>query len=617
MTEKPADKGTLRNPFQGVIAALFIGSLLGLALAIVGGIRLVNPVLLATGLTLAISCGILAGVGVAQASRYRIAPWPEDAQDTNGYESWEDQEESEHEEEPEDQDERESAEESIIAVSAKASALPKRDRTWKPRIDFKTAEAIGTGTAVFGILGVLVLIASNITPYSLSPVVASIATIISLAAAAMAFSIVGYFQGADADQFPEAAGLSRLARVMGWVLVVAGMSMICAWLTPHKVLTVLFYLVLVFDVFLSVNLFIAAQSADASEKKFPLDLAVISLLGSRTNPLASILDAAERQLGIDLRSTWALKVVRRSVEPLIVTLLFLAWISTSLTVIGPHEQGLVERLGVPLRKELLWPGLHMHWPWPVDRIIRVPVLRVQSLTVGHEMEERTGPEDVLWAVQHAANEYTLLLGNGRDLITIDAAVQFRIQDARRWIYNTSNPADALRAIAYRAVMRSTVNRTLEEALSENMVKLTAKMGQMVQQDADRLGLGVQVVAFTVGGMHPPVMVASDYQAVVSAEVGKVTSIVNAQVFHNQTVPAAEASAFTSENAARAEGTEALARAEGEAWSFRTIAAQYKAAQGEYFFRRRLEALEQTLGGRRFTIVDSRIQRDGGELWLMP
>ena len=60
---------------------------------------------------------------------------------------------------------------------------------------------------------------------------------------------------------------------------------------------------------------------------------------------------------------------------------------------------------------------------------------------------------------------------------------------------------------------------------------------MVQQDADALGLGVEVVAFTVGGMHPPVMVASDYQAVVSAELGKVTAIVNAQVFRNQTVPA--------------------------------------------------------------------------------
>ena len=90
--------------------------------------------------------------------------------------------------------------------------------------------------------------------------------------------------------------------------------------------------------------------------------------------------------------------------------------------------------------------------------------RVQALTVGHEGEEAGGPENVLWAREHAANEYTLLLGNGRDLITIDAAVQYRIDDPRAWRYHSQNPADALRAIAYRAVMRSTVNRTLADAL---------------------------------------------------------------------------------------------------------------------------------------------------------
>ena len=264
------------------------------------------------------------------------------------------------------------------------------------------------------------------------------------------------------------------------------------------------------------------------------------------------------------------------------------------------------------------PGLHMHWPWPVDRVFRIPVTRVQSLTVGHEGEERGGPEDVLWARQHAANEYTLLLGNGRDLITVDAAVQFRIADVRSWKYHCQNPAAALRAIAYRAVMRSTVNRTLSEALSENVVTLTGRMRAMVQRDADALGLGVEVLAFTVGGMHPPVMVASDYQAVVSAELGKVTAVVKAQAYRNLTVPAAEANALTIGNTAHAEGAETLAHAAGQAWSFRALQSQYHAAPQEFFFRRRLETLEKTLGLRGpFTVVDARFQRDGGELWVMP
>jgi regulator of protease activity HflC (stomatin/prohibitin superfamily) len=79
-----------------------------------------------------------------------------------------------------------------------------------------------------------------------------------------------------------------------------------------------------------------------------------------------------------------------------------------------------------------------------------------------------------------------------------------ISGTRAWHYRSQSPADALRAIAYRAVMRNTVNRTLADALSENVVTTTARMREMVQQDADALDLGIEVQGFTVGGMHPPV-----------------------------------------------------------------------------------------------------------------
>jgi regulator of protease activity HflC (stomatin/prohibitin superfamily) len=137
----------------------------------------------------------------------------------------------------------------------------------------------------------------------------------------------------------------------------------------------------------------------------------------------------------------------------------------------------------------------------------------------------------------------------------------------------------------------------------------------VQSDADALGLGVEVMAFTLGGMHPPVMVASDYQGVVSAELGKVTARVNAQVFRNQTVPLAATAVLTSVNGARAQGAENLAKAAGQAWSFRTLESQFKAAPEEFYFRRRLETLEKRLAALPFTVVDTRFQRDGGELWL--
>jgi regulator of protease activity HflC (stomatin/prohibitin superfamily) len=446
---------------------------------------------------------------------------------------------------------------------------------------------------------------------------AGLAAAVCLGAAGLAVTAVRYLAVIDATRLPEAPGLLRLARVVAWVLVLAAISIGLAWAGQPTIVRIVHFAIIAINAGLCYGLLAGKRPKGEIVEIFPLDLAVLSILGSRTNILASIVDAAERQLGIDLRSTWALTVLRRGLEPLVMGLCLLGWLSTSLTVVGVEEQALVERLGVPVGGQPLSPGIHLHWPWPVDRVFRIPVQRVEALTVGHEGEEGGGPENVLWARQHAANEYTLLLGNGRDLITVDATVQFRIANARAWRYNCQNPADALRALAYRAVMRNTVNRTLSEALSENVATLTGRMRAMVQANADALGLGVEVLAFTVGGMHPPVAVAGDYQAVVSAELRKVTTVVNAQVFRNQTLPGAEASVLVNQNAARAEAAEGLAKAAGEAWSFRTLESQYRAAPAEYFFRRRLETLEKGLADRSFTVVDSRFQRDGGELWVIP
>jgi hypothetical protein len=71
------------------------------------------------------------------------------------------------------------------------------------------------------------------------------------------------------------------------------------------------------------------------------------------------------------------------------------------------------------------------------------------------------------------------------------------------------------------------------------------------------------------------------------------------------------------NGAMAAGAGDLAKAAGEAWSFRTLQSQYRAAPDEYMFRRRLETLESVLPSRRYTILDHRFQRDGGELWVTP
>ncbi len=598
-----------RDPYRSVVLVLLAAAAVGTVGAVAGGLRIGNPVLLAIAVTLGLACGALTGVAVAQRMRAR----PGSKSETPSIPA--------PEEKPVTMPEGPAEAAGNLRLRLAVAML-------RSRLDVFTREAaqwlrdrgvlrmIRLGTGALGAIAIgLVLLMFDSSPYPLDPLEAGIAAAACLLGAGIAAIAVRYLGNIEPSQFPESPSLRRGGRSIAWILVLGAISMGLAWAGQHTMVRVVYFVVLGLDAAFCYGL-LTIKSPDQSTA-FPLDVGVVSALGSRTNVFGSILDAAERQLGIDLRSTWALSVIRRNIEPLVLGLCMIAWLSTSLSVIGLEEQGLVERLGVPVGGPPQMAGIHVHWPWPVDRVFRIPVRRVQVLEVGHEGAEAPGPEDVLWAVEHAANEFTLVLGNGRDLITVDAGVQFRIVDAAAWRYQCQNPAQALSAIAYRAVMRNTVNLTLSDALSQNVALLTARMRGMIQSEADELGLGVEILGFTVGGMHPPVNVARDYQAVVSAEVVKVTTVVNAQVYRARILPEAEASSAAGMNQAHADGAEALGKAAGEAWSFRTLEAQYLAAPDLYFYRRRLEALEKGLAARDFTILDSRFQRDGGELWVMP
>lgn len=620
------------DPYRGVVLVLLTASALGVAAAIWGAVQLMNPVLSAVALTLALATGVLSGVATAQAIRMHPTVIAEEtAKESAPAKSVQAPTVATNEEES-------TSAETGEAPPRAAAATPTEEAP--PRMDLavKKLQASlatlsqrmavwyrGRGTlrkmretmAVLGAIAlwcVLQVDTSGFPPY---PVPATIAIGLCLIAAGIAATAAKYLSDIDAAALPEAPGLRRGARVIAWIFLFAGLSIGLAWLNQRALLKTLYSLLLLVNATFCWGLWRAKGKREKDATVYPLDLSVLAALGSRSNIFGSLLDWSERRLGIDLRSTWALAVLRSSLEPLVLSLLLIGWLSTSFTVVGLEEQGLVERLGVPVGGEPLGAGLHLHLPWPIDKVFRIPVRRVQLIEVGHEGEEKPGPENVLWAVEHAPNEFTLLLGNGRDLITVDAGVQFRVRDAKAYRYSCQNPDQTLSAIAYRAVMRNTVNLTLSEALSQNVAILTSRMREMIQSEADSLGLGVEVLGFTVGGMHPPVAVAKDYQGVVSAEVKKVTAVVRAQVYRVRVLPEAEATALVAVNGAHAEGAEAMGKAAGEAWSFRTLESQYRASPNEYFFRRRLETLEKGLANRGFTLVDARFERDGGELWVIP
>ncbi|HCH64755.1 MAG: hypothetical protein CL927_04015 [Deltaproteobacteria bacterium] len=386
------------------------------------------------------------------------------------------------------------------------------------------------------------------------------------------------------------------------------------------------------------------RDAPAPTRLRAVDSAFITLFFSESNPVRSLFSVLERSFGIDIRSSWALAFLRQAFEPAVLGVVFLGWISTGLVMVEVHERAVRERFGRAVSTEVLGPGLHVVWPWPIERIRRVSTERVRTLTIGHEEEEELPadlldaldpgdaddedsedaladargeeqPESRLWAKLHADEEYTLLLGDGRDLVTIDGLVHYRVADPVAWLYGMQNPESALRSLAYRAVMERIIAQTLDEALGQDFAQLALEIEVRLQAEADVQQLGVEVVDVTLGALHPPVSVAEDYQAVVSAQITRETDRIGADAYRTGRLSEARRDAARDVASALARAAKRRAESVGEAEAFLGLRAQVRTAEANYRFRRRMDAMAANLGNRRVVVIDHRLERDGASIWL--
>jgi regulator of protease activity HflC (stomatin/prohibitin superfamily) len=331
---------------------------------------------------------------------------------------------------------------------------------------------------------------------------------------------------------------------------------------------------------------------------------------SSFSPVTSVFDQLDGAFGVDLRHTLALSVARRAVEPLVLVLAAIGWLSTAVTVLEVEQRGVLERFGA-VQGDVLQPGLHLHLPWPADQVRRVASTRVRSRTIGYDGSKPGA--SMLWTRRHARTEHTLLLGDGRDLITINGRVLWRVGDVKRFLYASADPVAVVDSLAYRALLVRTRGRTLEDVLTSDLVGLAADIEAALAQEAK--AVGVEVVGFRLEGVHPPVAVAERYQAVVAAQIDSRTAVVEAAAYREERLPQARARAHADQLEAEGKAVHHQAVAAGEAAVFRSLSQAAAKAPGLFRFRRRLEALEEALGGQPLTVVDARFERDGGMLWL--
>ena len=151
---------------------------------------------------------------------------------------------------------------------------------------------------------------------------------------------------------------------------------------------------------------------------------------------------------------------------LVLVLFFLLIIIPGVRIINQYERGVVQRLG--RFRKILDPGLHVIIPY-IDTMRNVDV--------------RTTPIDVPKQEVITKDNVT---------VNVDAVVYFRVIDAKKAVFETTNYAYATSTFAQTALRDVTGDFDLDELLSKRN-EISSKIKEIVDAQADKWGIDIESV----------------------------------------------------------------------------------------------------------------------------
>jgi membrane protease subunit HflK len=288
---------------------------------------------------------------------------------------------------------------------------------------------------------------------------------------------------------------------------------------------------------------------------------------------------------------------------LIVAVLVLIWLGTGFFIVQEGQQAVITQFG--RYKSTVGAGFNWRLPYPIQRHETVYVSQIRSVDIGRDtVVKATGLKD------------SAMLTMDENIVEIKFAVQYRLKDARAWLFESKNPGEAVVQAGESAAREVLGKMKMDSALAEERDQLAPRIRTLTQTILDRYNIGVEVVGVNLqqGGVRPPEQVQAAFDDVLKAGQERERSKNEAQAYANDVVPraAGAASRLTQES----EGYRAriVAQAQGDSQRFKSLLAEYQRAPQVTRDRLYIDAMREIYGNVTKVLVES---RQGSNLLYLP
>jgi membrane protease subunit HflK len=287
----------------------------------------------------------------------------------------------------------------------------------------------------------------------------------------------------------------------------------------------------------------------------------------------------------------------------ILAVVFLVWLGTGFFIVQEGQQAVITQFG--RYKTTVNAGFNWRFPYPIQRHELVFVTQIRSVDVGRDnVLKATGLRE------------SAMLTQDENILDIKFAVQYRLSDARAFLFESKNPTDAVVQAAETSVREVLGKMNMDAALSEDRDQIGPKVRAMMQEILDRYKVGVEVVGINLqqGGVRPPEQVQASFDDVLKAGQERERTKNEAQAYANDVIPRAVGSASRLKEEADAYKARVVAQAQGDAQRFRSVYNEYQKAPQVTRDRMYLDAMQQIYTNVTKVLVDS---RQGATLLNLP
>ena len=288
---------------------------------------------------------------------------------------------------------------------------------------------------------------------------------------------------------------------------------------------------------------------------------------------------------------------------LIAGVVALIWLGTGFFIVQEGQQAVITQFGK--YKETAGAGFNWRLPYPIQRHELIFVTQIRSVDVGRDT-----------VIKATGLRESAMLTEDENIVEIKFAVQYRLSDARAFLFESKNPSEAVVQAAETAVREVVGKMRMDSALSDERDQIAPRVRALMQNILDRYKVGIGVVGINLqqGGVRPPEQVQAAFDDVLKAGQERERAKNEAQAYANDVIPRAVGSASRLKEEADAYKSRIVAQAQGDAQRFSSVLAEYQKAPQVTRDRMYLDSMQQIYSNVTKVLVDS---KQGSNLLYLP